>query len=84
MSEADTKTREKLSVVPKGHWRCHWWFRHRVELIDGDIRLPDESVITYPQFVSRELADEDAFSCLKGDPLFAARAVYLGAQFFPD
>ena len=21
MSEADTKTREKLSVVPKGHWR---------------------------------------------------------------
>jgi len=80
MTNTDTKTREKLSVIPKGHWRNRWFSLVWEDFSSGEI-------VSDYRWPSREIAEEKAAKELARDPAHFQTVCglrYLGAKFFPD
>jgi hypothetical protein len=84
MSEADTKTREKLSVIPKGHWRNKFHSVRDAVFADGTVNKAGTwfAVMEWP---SAEVAEAVAAKHMVefAGWVEAVGITYLGPVFFP-
>lgn len=85
-SGAQIAEKQKLSVIPKGHWRNKYELLSAVQWTDGF----DEPGIHWGErcWPSREVAqqkaDDSMVEMICNDPLLAEVVKYLGPVFFPD
>ena len=85
MIDADTKTREKLSVIPKGHWKNKFHSVHDAVFANGAINKAGEwfAVMEWP---SRDVAETVAAKHMIefAGWVEAIGITYLGPVFFPS
>lgn len=86
MTEAKTREKPKLSVIPKGHWRNLW--RSTASTLGTTnppcVCLGGSHWLGGMQHVSAEMAEQRAVYCEQSFPEKYGGVTYLGPVFFPD